>query len=224
MSVNIMHDLYDEVKKVVSTKTLDALLPLSVFLLMNRLVTLMVAGISALIIALFLSVYRLVKKQSWHYALAGTISVLFALLSVYVSGQSKGYFLPSMINSVILLVISILTLAMNRPLAMLLSHISHGWSTEWYNRKDIKPAYREVSLIWLALIVTRLVIQIKLYTSGGLGSIAFVNILLSTPATFIVLISSYVYGLWRLNQLSGPSAQEFELRLPQPWQGQKKGF
>ena len=224
MSVNIVHDLYDEIKKVVSTKTIDALLPLSVFLLMNRLVTLMVAGVSALIIAIVLSVYRLVKKQSWQYAIAGTISVLFALLSVYVSGQSKGYFLPSMINSVILMIISILTLAMNRPLAMWLSHVSHGWSMDWYNRVDIKPAYKEVSLIWLVLIVTRLLIQIRLYTAGGLGSIAFVNILLSTPATFIVLISSYIYGLWRLNQLNGPSVEEFDLQLPQPWQSQKKGF
>ncbi len=224
MSSTIFNDLYHEIKRMLSAKTLDTLLPLSAFLLMNRLFTLMVAGVSALVIAIIITVYRLIKKQSWQYAVAGTVSVMVALLSVYVSGQSKGYFLPSIINSVILLIISILTLAINRPFAMWLSHLSHGWSMDWYNREDIKPAYKEVTFIWLCLIGIRLLIQIKLYSGDGFGSIALFNSLLSTPATLLVLISSYVYGLWRLNQLNGPSVEEFEQRLPQPWHSQKKGF
>lgn len=224
MSVTIAKDLYDEIKKMVTTKTLDTLIPLSIFLLINRLFTLVVAGICALVIAILITIYRLIKKQSWQYAVAGTVSVLVALLSVYVSGQSKGYFLPSIINSVILLIISILTLSLHRPFAMWLSHLSHGWSMEWYNRDDIKPAYREVTLIWLCLISIRLLIQIKLYIDGGLTGIVLFNVLLSTPATILVLVGSYVYGLWRLNQLNGPSVDEFEQRLPQPWHSQKKGF
>lgn len=224
MSAGVAHDLYEEIKRMSGTRTMDTLIPLTLFLLMNRLFTLLVAGICALVIAILMTIVRLVRRQSWQYALAGTLSVLIALLSVYVSGQSKGYFLPSIVNSVILLIISILTLSIHRPFAMWLSHLSHGWSMEWYNREDIKPAYREVTLIWLCLISIRLLIQIKLYSSDGLTGIAVFNVLLSTPATLLVLIGSYVYGLWRLNQLNGPSVEEFEQQLPQPWLGQKKGF
>lgn len=224
MSAIIVNDLYNEIKRMLSSKTLDALIPLSVFLLVNRLLDTMIAGISALFVAVLISLYRLIKKQSLYYALAGSLSVMIALISVYISGQSKGYFFPSIIQSVILLIISTFTLIINRPFAMWLSHLSHGWSMKWYSRNDIMPAYREVSLIWLCLIGIRLFIQIKLYTGDGITRIALYNILLSAPSTILVLIGSYVYGLWRLNQLKGPSVEEFEQGLPQPWKSQKKGF
>jgi len=42
--------------------------------------------------------------------------------------------------------------------------------------------------------------------------------------TIVILIISYLYGIWRLKKLGGPSVEEFLSNQPAPWKGQKKGF
>jgi hypothetical protein len=48
--------------------------------------------------------------------------------------------------------------------------------------------------------------------------------LLGWHFTVILLVISYLYGLWRLSQLKGPSIEEFKAGKQPPWQGQKRGF
>jgi hypothetical protein len=50
------------------------------------------------------------------------------------------------------------------------------------------------------------------------------NILLGWPATILLLVVSYLYGTWRLQNLSGPSVEEFEQGAKPPWDGQRRGF
>ena len=40
----------------------------------------------------------------------------------------------------------------------------------------------------------------------------------------LLLVASYLYGLWRLQRLNGPSVEEFRSGAEPPWQGQKRGF
>ena len=43
--------------------------------------------------------------------------------------------------------------------------------------------------------------------------------------TFIVLlILSYLCGMWRLAQLRAPSVEEFRNGAPATWSGQRRGF
>jgi UPF0716 family protein affecting phage T7 exclusion len=44
------------------------------------------------------------------------------------------------------------------------------------------------------------------------------------PLTVLLLILTYVYGLWRLQRLGGPSVDEFRAAAPPPWVGQRRGF
>jgi len=39
-----------------------------------------------------------------------------------------------------------------------------------------------------------------------------------------LLVVSYLYGIWRLGNLEGPSVEEFKLGQEPPWEGQKRGF
>lgn len=54
--------------------------------------------------------------------------------------------------------------------------------------------------------------------------LALLNLLTGWPAIVLLLIVTYVYGIWRLQNLGGPSVEEFKAGAPPPWQGQKKGF
>jgi antibiotic biosynthesis monooxygenase (ABM) superfamily enzyme len=94
----------------------------------------------------------------------------------------------------------------------------------WFQRKDIMPAYKQVTLIWAILFTLRGVLQLNLYLKGSVGALAFTNLILGFPFTATVLLISYVYGLYKLQKLKGPSVDEFISGKEPPYQGQKKGF
>lgn len=95
---------------------------------------------------------------------------------------------------------------------------------DWFLREDIKPAYREVTIVWTILVLIRLVLQIVFYQRGDLSELGWASILLGFPATLTVLILTLIYGVWRLKKLGGPGIHEFEAGKNPPWEGQKKGF
>jgi len=221
---NKINEILTELKLVISSKTIDSIIPPIVFLISNRLFNLQTAAINAVLIILVIGIIRIIKKQTIKYALGGLGLVIIASTLAYITKSAAGYFIPAIINSSILFVISLTSVIIGKPLAAWASHLTRGWPIEWFWRKDIKPAYREVTWFWTALLLLRLILQLILYNLGGEGQLAWINILLGWPFTITVLILSYVYGIWRLKNLGGPSVDEFKENVQPPWEGQTKGF
>ena len=117
-----------------------------------------------------------------------------------------------------------ISLIIGKPLAGYLSHISRGWPIKWFWRKDVKPAYNEVTFGWGLLFALRLIILFSLYSKGEVSKLLWVNIILGTPATVGVLILTYLYGSARLKNLKGPSVDEFLENKKPPFLGQNRGF
>lgn len=224
MIKGLIQDLIDEIKGFKTSKVWDALIPTITFILASRIVNNIIAIALAIIIALAIGLFRKTKGDQWLYAIAGLFGVAIAVSGVLLSGQSKGYFLSAMINSILYLFVAIISLISRRPLAMWLSKMSHGWPIEWYQRSDIRPAYVEVTMIWSALLIIRLFLQVRLFSGDSFIQIAVMNTLLSTPVTLIVMVISYIYGIIRLKQLTGPSVKEYQEHAPKPWKSQTKGF
>jgi hypothetical protein len=82
----------------------------------------------------------------------------------------------------------------------------------------------EVTWMWVAFIIARLAAQILLFQQGNASLLGWANVLLDWPVTIVVLIISYIYGIWRLAKLRGPSVEEYLSHQPSPWKGQKRGF
>ena len=78
--------------------------------------------------------------------------------------------------------------------------------------------------MWSAFIAARLMAQYYLYQQGNVSLLGLANIVLGWPVTIFVLVISYLYGIWRLAKLEGPSVEEFLSHQPAPWKGQKRGF
>lgn len=160
----------------------------------------------------------------WKYALGGLIGVVFASSLAYLSNNASNYFIPALTTSSLFLLAAIITIIIGKPLAAWASHLSRGWPLAWFWRDDIKPAYREVTIFWALYFALRLSIQLSLFFSEAVLNLAWVNILLGWPTLTVVLVISYIYGIWRLNQLGGPGVDEFKKGKKPPWDGQKKGF
>lgn len=221
---SLLNDVRNEVKSVIGSKTLGAILPPLVFVIANSLFGLSWGIISAVLTALLLGAVRYLKGETVKYAVGGLLGVLIASAFAYFAGNAANYFLPRIITSGFLFIAAIVTLIIGRPMAAIASHLSRGWEMSWFLRRDIKPAYAEVTVMWAVLFLTRTILQLRLYQGGDLIKQAWMNTLLGTPATLSVLILSYIYGIWRLKRLGGPGIDEFRDNKEPPYRGQIKGF
>ena len=141
-------ELLEEMRSVVSGKTFDAILPPLLFVMFNGLFGLDIAAMISIGLALVLAFYRMSVKQNWYYALGGFLGVAFAVGLAYLTNNAANYFIPTVISSALLLALALVTIFIGKPLAAWGSHLSRGWPLDWFWRKDVKPAYREVTWLW----------------------------------------------------------------------------
>lgn len=219
-----LKEISEELRSVIKGKTFDALLPPLVFVITNGAFGLTVASLLSLGTALFFSLFRLLKKQDFKYAFGGLLSVAIASGFAYFAGNARDYFIPRIISSSFMLLMTIGTLLTSMPLSAWASHLTRGWPKDWFKRKDIRPAYFETTILWAALFALRLFVQVILYQGGDLANIFWINSLIGLPFTGLILILTYVYGIWRLRRLKGPGVEEFQQHKPKPWKGQTRGF
>jgi hypothetical protein len=176
------------------------------------------------ILGFFINKSRNARKHPIRFILLGLLGVGIALFFSFLSRSAKGYFLPSLFSTSILLVACLISLIIRKPLAAWLSHITRGWPTEWFWRADIKPAYMEVTFFWGLFLTTKLIILIYVYLNSSSSVAVITNVVTGTPGTLFALSATYIYGVLRLRQLKGPSVEEHMNHISKPWIGQKKGF
>lgn len=220
----IVHQVRDEIRIIVRGKTIDIILPPLVFGIVNSFVSLNIAIFLSLGLALTLGGVRLFRGQKWHYALGGLLGVSLASGFSYLTQSAVNYFIPAIAGTLFLLILTVISLLLGKPLAAWMSHIVRGWPIEWYWRHDVVPAYREVTFFWSALLFIRLILQTVLFYTNEVITLAWVTSILGRPITILVLILSYIYGVWRLKRLGGPGVEEYRQSKERPWAGQKKGF
>ena len=224
--INKMNELWQELRTVFSgrSNTLDTIIPPLLYVLVNLLAGPLPAVLSAVGLAVILTVLRLVRKQSWWYAVSGLVLTLLAAGLAWFTQNAASFFLPDLITSGALLAATLLSIWLKKPLAAWSSHLTRGWPKDWYWLPNIRPAYTEVTWMWAAFIAARLMAEYLLYQQGNVSLLGLANVLLGWPVTIVVLVMSYLYGTWRLTKLGGPSVEEFLSHQPAPWKGQKKGF
>ena len=226
-SMTRLNELLDEFKSVFSgrgAKFLDSILPLLIFLVANPLLGLDLALWGSLGIAGLFTIYRILSKESLVYSLGGLGSVLLASIFVKISGSEAGFFLPGLISGSVIVVLSVVSVIINRPLVAWTSHLTRRWPLDWYWHPKILPAYNEVTIIWAVAFSVRLVLEFWFFQQEALNELGVIRVILGWPYTIFLLIASYLYGVWRLGNLRGPSVEEFRAGKEQPWQGQRRGF
>ncbi len=219
-------ELIAELRQVVfkNRRWLDSLLPPLVFILVNAISGFQFALIGALSMALIIGVYRLFRRQSWSYALGGVGAVILASLLARFIGGAEGYFLPGILSGALTTILCMISIVIKRPLVALTSYLTRRWPLDWYWHPRVRPAYSEVTFAWAIFFALRSLIQYELFQSQAAGTLGVVQLVTGWPALIILLIASYLYGMWRLSNLGGPSVEEFNAGQSPPWEGQKRGF
>ena len=226
MKENKVRELFEEFRVVMTGRgnLVDAVLPPLIFLLINAWLGFTAAMWSALVMALLFAGWRLVRRQPLWSALGGVAGVLLAILLVRLLGRAEGFFLPGIVTGAGTAVIAILSILFKRPMVAWTSFISRRWPWDWYWHPKVRPAYTEVTWLWAIYFGLRLLLQLNLFQDASANLLAIFNLILGWPATVLLLIVTYLYGTWRLQNLGGPSVDEFKENAPPPWTSQKRGF
>lgn len=220
-------EIQEELKSVLAgrgSRLLDSFLPLLIFLIANPIFGVNAALVGALVLAGLFALLRILKKESLVYALGGLGGVLLAGIFVKLSGSESGFFLPGLISGAITIVLCTVSVVINRPLVAWTSFITRRWPLDWYWQPKVLPAYNEVTIIWAVAFSARLALEFWLYQQNAVNALGVARIILGWPFIIILLIATYLYGLWRLSNLKGPSVEEFKAGVEPPWEGQKRGF
>jgi hypothetical protein len=221
-----VRELSEEFRTVVVGRSniTDSIVPPLVFVVINALSGLQVAIAGSLAFALLIALIRLSRRQPVKYALGGVGAVALAAVVAQLLGRAEGYFLPAMVTGGGTLLVCLLSVLVRRPLVAWTSHLARGWPLAWYWHPRVRPAYSEVTWLWALFFAIRLLFQLALFQGAVSELLAVVNVALGWPATIVLLVVSYLYGTWRLRNLSGPSVEEFKRGAEPPWTGQQRGF
>jgi hypothetical protein len=219
-------ELIAELRQVVfrNSRWLDSLLPPLAFILLNAISDVGMALIGSLGTAIVIGAFRLVRRQPWIYALGGVGGVVLAGLIVRFVGGAEGFFLPGILTGALTALLCLVSVLIKRPLVAWTSYITRRWPLEWYWHPKVRPAYSEVTLAWVVFFTLRTLLQFELFQRQAAGVLGVVQLLTGWPALILLLVASYLYGIWRLQNLTGPSVEEFKSGSEPPWQGQKRGF
>ncbi|PKM64757.1 MAG: hypothetical protein CVU96_01210 [Firmicutes bacterium HGW-Firmicutes-20] len=217
-------EILEELTSVLSGKTLDAIVPPLIFVIINSMYDLTTAIFVALLISASFGIYRLIRKQSGLYAFGGSLGIILAGGFAYLANNATNYFLPGIVTNAFVLLLSLFTLTIDKPLAAYASHLTRGWKLDWFWRKDVKPAYREVTMLWSLFFLIRTIIQVTLFLSDNVDALIWANTIMGLPVTIVVLVLSYIYGIWRLRNLKGPGIDEYLENKNAPFRGQTRGF
>jgi hypothetical protein len=166
----------------------------------------------------------LARRQPALSAAGGLLGLLLAIALAQVLDREEGFFLPSIMTGIGIVLLAAISIMAGRPMAAWTSHLTRRWPRSWYWHPQVRPAYTEVTWLWTIYFLLRVILQLNLFQEQQVARLAGLNLVLGWPATVMLLIVSYLYGTWRLRQLAGPSVDEFIHKVDPPWQSQQRGF
>jgi hypothetical protein len=219
-------EIIEEFRSVFSGKQpiLDSVIPPLLFVIINSIFGFTTAMWASMGIGGLLAITRLLRRQPLWYTLGGVGAAFLAMGLSILSGRAESYFLPGIINGGITVLILLISVIIKRPAVAYTSYLTRRWPLGWYWHPQVRPAYSEVTLAWVAFFGIKLAVQVWLYTRSDADALALFNVISGWPATILLLAGSYIYGLKRLTALQGPGVDEFNKNAPPPWHGQQRGF
>ena len=172
---------------------IDSGLPAIIFLIVFNLSgkEINVAIWSALTLSIFLTIYRLINRQTLQHAFSGLIGVAICALISRRSGNAADFYLPGLwINAGYGSLYALTNLIKWPILGVLLGPIL-GENLLW--RKDPKRlrAYINAGWLWVALFVSRLIVQYPLYESGNINALGTARLLMGYPLFILT-----AWGTW----------------------------
>ena len=147
--------------------------------------------LAALVPAVLLAVWRLVRREPLTQAVAGVLGIALGAVVALRTGRAQDFFVPGLVKNAGFTALYAVSALVRWPLIGLLLGILLGEGTHWRRVPQRMRAYLLATWLWAAMFALRTVVQAWLYSRGDAVSLGFVNIVLGLP-----LFALTIGGTW----------------------------
>ncbi|NBU93636.1 MAG: DUF3159 domain-containing protein [Actinobacteria bacterium] len=147
---------------------------------------------SAIGLSAILTLFRLIKRETLQHAFSGLIGVVICAYISRKSGNAADFYLPGLWINVGYGALYAITNLIKWPILGIMLGPILGENLLW--RKDPKRlnAYITAGWIWVALFVSRLLIQYPLYKSGNINALGTARLVMGYPLFLLAAWGSWL--------------------------------
>ena len=158
--------------------TLEATIPIVVFVGANSLWSLRPALLAALATAVAIGGFRLYRKQSVRHAANGMVGIAVGAAIAWRSGEATDVYLPGIWYTAGYCVALVGSVLFGRPLVgWLWSVIADNGATRWYQEEGLRRTFGWLTAVWASVYLVKLGLNLWVLNDAALSSDEKVNIL-----------------------------------------------
>jgi hypothetical protein len=137
--------------------------------------------------ALVLATIRLLQRQSIKHVVQAVIPTAIAVLIATRTGRAQDVFLPGILYNGALAVLSLLTVAIRRPLVGFIIGAAVGDPIGWVRDRGLVKMTSKLTLVLAVPYITRFVIQMPLFLAGHVVLLGVAKVVLGWPLLIAAL-------------------------------------
>ena len=138
------------------------------------------------VIAIVFVVIRLVRRQALTTSIAGLVGIVISAAIALLLNKPEANFIPGFFINAGILLITLITLALRRPLIGVVASLLLS-DPEWRaDRAQRRVAYI-ATWLWVGLAVIRLGVELPLYFAGDTSALAAARLITGVPLYAVIL-------------------------------------
>jgi hypothetical protein len=142
---------------------------------------------AAVVTAFLLALIRLIQRQSIKYVVQAVIPTVIAALIATRTGRAQDVFLPGILYNGALAVLSLVTVAIRKPLVGFIIGAAVGDPTGWTKDRGLVNMTSKLTLVLAVPYVARFVIQLPLFLAGQVVLLGISKVVLGWPMLIAAL-------------------------------------
>jgi len=166
---------------------LESILPGLLFLVTYTVTRSLWWSVAApVLIAIVFVVIRLVRRQALTTSIAGLVGIVISAAIALLLNKPEANFIPGFFINAGILLITLITLAVRRPLIGVVASLLLS-DPDWRaDRAQRRVAYI-ATWLWVGLAVTRLGVELPLYFAGDTSALAAARLITGVPLYAVIL-------------------------------------
>jgi hypothetical protein len=148
-------------------------------------------AVTAVVVAIGLSIWRLRKGDKPRAVLIGLLVVCVAALIALYTGRAENFFLLQLLSNGASVLVWIISIVVRWPLLGIVVGTVLGQRTRWRRDPALLRAYSRGSWVWVAQYVIRVAVFLPLYQAGQLAALGTARVVLSGPLVAACLAVSW---------------------------------
>ncbi len=139
-----------------------------------------------------MAAYRIYRRETLQFALAGFAGVAIAAFIADRTGRAEDFFLPGLLLNAAYAAAYLISIVIRIPLLGVLLGPITGEGMSWRRDPERVRLYTRASWIWVGVFSLRLAVQLPLYLAGAVLALGIAKTAMGIPIFLIAIWLSYL--------------------------------